>query len=614
MGAAVRKNVKFYLFVLVVALGLSALAYFGGDQSDDFAQKKIEKHGSAQILVVLLHALGSSAEDMKHVRGVVRDQYPNSDIFAPSYLSGIFANTSPAQLAAKLDRRLQQVHREAIANGKPYHKIILVGHSIGALVARRAYLYGKGYRADHPYPELQQREPTNLPDDQAWTGRVDRIILLAGMNRGWDFSKIDNRTWFKQIAMQFGAVLARATGTGKLPLSVERGAPFIGNLRIDWLRMVNREAGLVSPTIQILGVRDDLVTPGDDLDAVAAPNFVFMRVDDTDHSNIRNMARTSPESRARAEVFTQALTRNIDDLKASYPTNDKLISRDPTKEHVVFIKHGIRDMADWSTPLRWELEKSSKQVEVTIEKFPYFSMLSFLLLWDRQSEVRRFVDEYATALAKFPNAQKFSFIGHSFGTYIVASAMERYKSVIFHRLYFAGSVVRRDYDWTQMKRDQRYSAVRNDRAASDWVVAIFPRFFEQVRNVTGFENIELLDVGSAGFNGFINDEASKYDFKYLNGGHAAALAFETNKAQASSIARFILLPELNENVGPPRLVDQPNKTVRFLGQIAWLIWTVLCLTIIAGAILVGRVSAFADHRRIAVLIYLALIGMVLNTF
>ena len=561
-----RKDLVVYLLVLVAALSLLALAHFGGRQSDDFALKQIDKNGSSENLIVLLHALGSSAEDMRHVAAVVRDQFPNGDIFTPNYLSGIFANTSPAQLAAILDLRLEKLHREATANGKPYQKIILIGHSIGALIARRAYLYGKKYRSDHPYPELQQREPNGNPDKSGWTDRVDRIVLLAGMNRGWDLRKIDNRSWFKQIAMQLGAILGRATGTGKLPLSVERGAPFIGNLRIDWLRMMNREARLVSPIIQLLGVRDDLVTPGDDLDAIAAPNFVFLRVDDTDHSNIRDMSRTSPESVARTNIFTQALTRSIDYLKTSYPTNAKLISRDPKIKHVVFIKHGIRDMADWSTPLRWELEQSSDEVHVIIEKFPYFSMLSFLLLWDRQSEVRRFVDEYATALAKFPNAQKFSFIGHSFGTYIVASAMERYQSVLFHRLYFAGSVVRRDYNWNKMRRNERYDAIRNDRAASDWVVAIFPRFFEQLRNISSLDNLAFLDVGSAGFNGFINDEASKYDFKYLNGGHAAALAFDKNKAQAKSISQFILAPALDESVGPPNLIDQPNKVVRNLGS------------------------------------------------
>lgn len=123
-----------------------------------------------------------------------------------------------------------------------------------------------------------------------------------------------------------------------------------------------------------------------------------------------------------------------------------------------------------------------------------------------------------------------------------------------------------------------------------------------------------MDVGSAGFNGFINDEASKYDFKYLNGGHAAALAFDTNKAQATSIAQFILTPELNASVGPTNLIDQPNKIVRILGQIAWLICAVLPLIIIGGAVLVGRASVFADHKRIAILIYLALVGMALNTF
>ena len=202
--------------------------------------------------------------------------------------------------------------------------------------------------------------------------------------------------------------------------------------------MVRQEAPSVRPVVQLLGEWDDVAIPGDDIDAITAPNFIFMRVDDTNHIDITEMSPAEPTTRRRAEVFEQALRESLESLRANHPPNRGLLVSNAKVKHVVFIKHGIRDMADWSTPLRVELEKSGEETHVVIEKFPYFSMLSFLVLWDRQSQVRRFVDEYAQALAEFPNATKVSFVGHSFGTYILASSLERYASVVFHRLYFAG--------------------------------------------------------------------------------------------------------------------------------------------------------------------------------
>src|SRR5262249_6420024 len=314
-GGRFRMRLRWYALALfaIVALVLSVTAILGGGASDDFAQAPIEKHGTSDTLVVLLHALGHSSQNLVHVKAVIRRTFPNSDILAPTYLARPFANTSPAQLAAKLDRRLEEAYALSKSSGPAgYAKIILIGHSTGALVARRTYLYGKGYRSDHVDAEARQLLPLAGVAPQKWVEAVDRIVLLAAMNRGWDTRKIDNRTWATQIVLQVGVALARATNTGKLPLSVGRGAPFISNLRIDWIRMVRQEASSVRPVVQLLGDRDDLVTPGDDLDAITAPNFIFMRVDDTNHINIIDVSQETPEARRRAEVFEQALREPLD--------------------------------------------------------------------------------------------------------------------------------------------------------------------------------------------------------------------------------------------------------------------------------------------------------------
>jgi len=88
------------------------------------------------------------------------------------------------------------------------------------------------------------------------------------------------------------------------------------------------------------------------------------------------------------------------------------------------------------------------------------------------------------------------------------------------RIVFAGSVVRRDYDWDYVINERKQvELVRNYVASDDWVVALFPRFFEQwpMRYLGN-------DLGSAGFNGFAKPKspfspiAAKLIFSHLGYG------------------------------------------------------------------------------------------------
>ena len=96
----------------------------------------------------------------------------------------------------------------------------------------------------------------------------------------------------------------------------------------------------------------------------------------------------------------------------------------------------------------------------------------------------------------------FSYVGHSNGTYLVARALKDYPAARFHRIVFAGSVVRCDYDWLQISRPipgetselPRVDKVLNFTATGDWVVALFPK---------GLQPIKAIDLGSAGHDGFV---------------------------------------------------------------------------------------------------------------
>ena len=54
----------------------------------------------------------------------------------------------------------------------------IVGYSLGALIARKAFLYGCNQVDDVPHYNR-----ANPPLD--WVSLVDRFVLLAGANCGW---------------------------------------------------------------------------------------------------------------------------------------------------------------------------------------------------------------------------------------------------------------------------------------------------------------------------------------------------------------------------------------------------------------------------------------------
>ena len=130
----------------------------------------------------------------------------------------------------------------------------------------------------------------------------------------------------------------------------------------------------------------------------------------------------------------------------------------------------------------------------------------------------------------------------------------------------------------------------------------------------------FFDVGSAGFNGFISDDASRYEYHYLKGGHGAALEFAKNETQPGSIAQFILAPELTPQlraaVGPKEddLLSEPDWTIRLLGQVAWLVWLTIAAAIALGAYAIFRIEVLRRVRGWLLLVYLGVVATVLNTF
>jgi pimeloyl-ACP methyl ester carboxylesterase len=571
-----------------------------------------ERRGRSSELVVLLHAYTSSPSHLAHVRRVATSARPDADVLVPKLSAGVFSLADPVEIACDVLGTIDHAWARRLESGTAYERLVLVGHSLGALLARKVYVFACGENADAPferYPSAETAQPRHLsPAPRPWASRVERVILLAGMNRGWTISHhmslVRAITW--RIGTVLGGAIAAVSGRSPLIFTIRRGAPFLTELRLQSISMRQHIAdkGVGGAlTIQLLGSVDDMVSPEDNIDLVAGSDFFYLDVPHSGHANVIQMDDT-PAGEARAALFRRALVGSEDELERARvrPADLPLPARREEITDVVFVIHGIRDLGYWTHKIARRVQAlgraARRVVETETSSYGYFPMLSFLLPGRRREKVEWLMDQYAEAKALYPNAA-FSFVGHSNGTYLVARALRDYPGCRFRHVVFAGSVVRTDYDWGSVIAAGRVRAVLNYVATADWVVALFPK---------GIEMLGLQDLGSAGHDGFATrDLQAVHEIQYVHGAHSAALAEENWDA----IARFVLD---GTAVRPPQPLDAPRRqlAIEVLGRLAPLIWVLIAALLVATGWAIATSGAPEWLRTVVLMLYLFAIYKVLT--
>src|SRR5205823_5458277 len=63
-----------------------------------------------------------------------------------------------------------------------YERFILAGHSFGGVIARKVAVIANG---EFPAAVFEPLIPSEFRKPRDWGVRIERIVLLAGMSRGW---------------------------------------------------------------------------------------------------------------------------------------------------------------------------------------------------------------------------------------------------------------------------------------------------------------------------------------------------------------------------------------------------------------------------------------------
>jgi pimeloyl-ACP methyl ester carboxylesterase len=553
-------------------------------------QVLVRSGSESRDLVVLLHGWTGSPSVLKDLTAVVCGRsetgetaaLPHADVIVPMYAGGIFSNVSCYGLAWDLVELIGAALKERRSRGGEYERVILIGHSIGALVIRKAVVFAHGETQDAP---LQVR-----PAAQPWASKIERVILFAAMNRGWTSERRPSyMRWGTWMLLRWLEISTRRLPIAKLVRAGKKGAPFLADLRLQWLHLAQRNPSPLPATIQMLGTEDDVVDETDSADLEAAGNFTYRTLNGGGHLSIVQLSPMKyPEHKAWRDTFVQVLTAPRRDIPGD-PINEP-VKIDREVERVVFVMHGIRDYGEWTSGVRDQLvrlaEERGTRIVVCTSSYGYFPMGKFLLLAERERNVRWFMDQYSQAKAKYPNA-RFSFIGHSNGTYLLASGLRRYKTPVFDRVVFAGTVLPRRFEWDSFVDHGRVGAIQNYVATADLVVGWFPAFFEWVAELLG----RRPDLGSGGHNGFLNDTARLHAIEFVRGGHAAALVPEN----MPNLARFALGEDVKLVMIPNKAAAAERSAVVDLGyKLCPLVWVALVAVVVA-VIAAPYLFGFGSH-------------------
>lgn len=556
----------------------------------------------ASRLVVFIHGYGGSPRAAANFTLLARELWGRDvDILAPHYPAAPTSNADPAQVAREIADVIAHTAEQRAESSSGYDSIVLTGFSAGSMLIRKAFVYGMGSLEDHPYPDAG--ELTARKWQEFVLPKVERVVLLAGINRGWSYrTKPKFMSWRQYLTMRFGVLLGRLRAFGRFYMATERGRPFIANLRVQWIRLVQAGTEL-PPVIQLLGELDTVVRRDDHKDVLASRGFVFVPVSGATHGEV--MSFDGDDGAYRKELVAAALSNSPGDLDAAYGDTTERLRADEAPDaareetNLVFLMHGIRANADWPNRLARLIEERSPDAHCVVSSYGYFPMLRFLLFGSRRRNVRWFMDRYTEELAKVQGRAKVHFVGHSNGTHLLAESLRTYATIRVDRVALMGSVVPSQYRWDALTADNRVGTVRNDRASGDFVVGVFPGFLHRLGGLLPLPWFR--DIGDGGFRGFDNPGAEHQENFYFRGGHSAAYKDQRN---LESIADFIV----DGTEGHGELVDSPSKLADWMSRLNWAVWIVL----VAALVLVA-IFFVAPHGAGWVATYIAVVLLLLLT-
>jgi hypothetical protein len=382
------------------------------------------------------------------------------DLLPFKFDNNLLSKERPADAAQRLADAIEANHRV-----RNYETVLIIGHSLGALIARQAVLDGHCAR-------------------QSWVTCRVRLALLGDSNKGF----VPKDAWQK---MGVWSLNFRLTPMGDLFLNCLRGSPWVTGLRLAWIRFFAQEEAPTPPrTVQIRGMCDRVVAEGDCEDVNRIDGAELVMVPEVGHENILEVkGPDDPHYQLLREHITRIIPEEV------LGKERRQASARGGFNTLIFLIHGIRDFAEWQEAVEFQIRRRSGNdtIHVVPVQYGFFTLLQFLLPSQRDRAVRIFIDRYVQEIVKSPRANVVV-AAHSNGTYVFGEALQHCKFIEVERVYLAGSVLPRRFPWDELIGEgKQVGAVRNDCAKWDWPVGVL---------CAALQWLYLGKLGTSGYHGF----------------------------------------------------------------------------------------------------------------
>lgn len=478
---------------------------------DACGKPKILVPGSSPSkLIVIVPATGQGAKEWESFEKKFISESESDEYAWMVYEHGIEKST--LGYARNISKNLS-----SCINSKNYKSITLIGHSIGGMIARYAYLYDAGAFSEGARVKAVQKT--------SWSNKVEKILLFASVNRGVDINQEGKEFELEKIWWKPANWFLRVIPHPRFILEdVFQGSDFIADIRIAWIRyfgeLNNVGSTKVSPrVVQYWGTSDSTITKNDNADIGAFNDLIVIDVPGAKHGDLQRLeSKHVADSDARWELFRQEL----------FEQHTANIKRHHLERKVLIIAHGIRDSSnsEWFEQLAEKAREFYDEDNIVQLDYGYFSALKFAMKPSREKNIPEFRDLYTEILAENP-LTKFDFIGHSNGTYILGHSLFSTSAMKFRNVLLAAPVLPTNFEWLKIFKRDQIESLRYDTANGDWPVGILC----QALNAVGFD-----DVGTSGLDSFgkgaMQDAVMTKKGKMMrevgpyNGGHNAALQFD----------------------------------------------------------------------------------------
>lgn len=180
-----------------------------------------------------------------------------------------------------------------------------------------------------------------------------------------------------------------------------------------------------------------------------------------------------------------------------------------TKRKIIVSLHGIRTRGTWQKDLSPLLTEQG-WIYYPLD-YGWFSVLFFIPGFFRARKIEWLRERYSEIRNRYPDVIP-SVIAHSFGTWILCRAIEKYEHLRFDKIILCGSIVQSKFNWQKIHSRNQVTTVRNESGQKD----VWARFSKLI----------AWGTGDSGYKGFKQKEPFVIEQEYPEYDHGSVFGYD----------------------------------------------------------------------------------------